>query len=109
MESEKLDEISKTLNRFINSQEVHNIRVNNFINSQERQNFKVLEDLGTINRGVYGDEPNGVEGLITRQDGTEKDVTKLKSSQVKAIAWGSGFVVGVNVIIFIIKEFFAKS
>lgn len=85
------------------------MRSNNFMALQETQNIKVLEEIGTINRGVYGDKPNGTLGLLTRQDTVERDVRRLKNNQARAAAWGAGFVVGLNAIIFFFKELFTKN
>lgn len=106
MSEQKLDDLSQTMNRFIASQEIHNLRVNNFMNSESEQNKKVLEEIAAVGRGVYGDKKNGYSGLIDRQQQTEADVKNLKQVKNRAMWTGSGIIIGVNAIIFFIKEFF---
>lgn len=50
---------------------------------------QILPDIQQIKRGVYGDEGNGVEGLIQRTKKVEIRVTKWDEFRKKAI-WIAG-------------------
>jgi hypothetical protein len=105
MENERFDSLERNLNRFIHAQEMHNVRQVNFMDEQEKQNAQVLTEIATINRGVYGDEKNEVDGLHKRMKIVELAVKKWKNDRARVIAWGLGIAAGFNGAFFIIKEF----
>lgn len=59
-------------------------------------------------RAVYGDEANGVPGLLKRQMKDEEDIHKLKDGR-KKLGWIlTGFVAAIQAIWFLFKEVFSK-
>jgi len=79
------------------------IMLKEFIVEQKAFNKTILDEVHTINRGLYGDAKNGVKGLIIRQDeddrrieALEKEVGKLKGFRNKVIWTGAGFVAGLQ-------------
>lgn len=103
---DKLDTIEMILKKFIREQGQHNGRVNEFMIQQETQNTKVIEEIDSVKRGVYGDPQNQNPGLLDRQKVTEETVRRIKSKQSKTFWWASGAVAGLNVAIYFVKELF---
>lgn len=61
------------------------------------------QELGTIKRGVYGDEANGVKGLIERQNEDEERMDKMERRQYKIGVWLGIIVIGLDAIWNIVK------
>lgn len=101
MENDKLREIEMILKKFIREQNDQNRHVNFFISEQTATTAKLSEDVSEVKRGLYGDPKNEVVGIMAT-------VKSLKTFKTKAIYWGSGVIVGVNVAIFIIRELITK-
>lgn len=101
MENEKLHEIEMILKKFIREQNDHKRQVNFFISEQTATTAKMAEDMDEVKRGLYGDPKNEVPGIMAT-------VKSLKTFKTKALYWGSGVIVGVNVAIFLIKELITK-
>jgi hypothetical protein len=101
MENEKLREIEMILKKFIREQNDQNRHVNFFISEQTATSAKLSEDVDEVKRGLYGDPKNEVVGIMTT-------VKALKTFKTRALYWGSGVIVGVNIAIFLIRELITK-
>lgn len=97
------------LSDHIKKQDEQNAKQNRFMFNQYRNNLSVMQKINSLERGVYGDEPNETPGLNDRLKTNELEVNKLKNKQTRALAWGGGFIVGFNALIFLIKEFFNRN
>lgn len=80
-----------------------------FIEDYKVFKVTILNEVGSIKRGVYGDSVNGVRGLIQRQDEDEKRIRQLEqdTKEIKAsvkgfrnkLIWtGAGFVAGLQAL-----------
>jgi len=66
--------------------------------------LKRMEDeIHTIKRGVYGDEPNGVKGLIATDREQHQRIKSLEDNRKKLLWFGGGILAMVELIIQIIK------
>lgn len=73
-----------------------NARLTRFMDAQEVFNDKLMGKVETIERGVYGDQPNQTPGALSRITMLEQKVKKLFSDRKKVIWVGSTFVVVVG-------------
>lgn len=73
------------------------------MDAQEAFNGKLMEEVSTIKRGVYGDQPNQTPGALSRIAMLEQKVKKLFSDRKKAIWVGSGAIIGVGGLVELIK------
>jgi hypothetical protein len=64
--------------------------------------------VSSIKRAIYGDKANEVPGLLTRQASDEKRITDLESTKKQAIWWGSGLLVGLQGLIYVIYKYLLK-
>jgi len=80
-----------------------------FIEDYKEFKVTILNEVHSLNRGLYGDPKNGVKGLIQRQDDDERRISQLEQdtkeikSSVKGIRnkliWsGAGFVAGLQAL-----------
>lgn len=81
-----------------------------FIAEQKAFNKTILDEVHTLNRGLYGDQKNGVKGLVQRQEEDEsarfdmkKEIHQLKGFRNKMIWTGVGFIAGIQGIWELIK------
>lgn len=88
----KLNQISQHLSRLEQLQQDHFQKTMACID-------KVEKEVEKINRGMYGDSANHVEGLITRQQKDEDRLTSLEALKKRAVWWGAGFLIGVEIVI----------
>lgn len=66
--------------------------------------LKRMEDeIHTIKRGVYGDEPNGVKGLIQTDKEQHTRIKKLENGRNKFLWFGGGVLAVIEIIIQLIK------
>ncbi|HUQ67174.1 MAG TPA: hypothetical protein VM101_13515 [Flavitalea sp.] len=56
------------------------------------------DELATIKRGIYGDKPNGVVGLIETDKDQEKRISALEDGQKKQIWTIGGFASAFSVL-----------
>lgn len=68
------------------------------------QQRTIMQDIGSINRAIYGDEKNHVPGLLQRQLQDEKNIEELKMTK-KRVVWG---LAGAITVFEIIRELFSK-
>jgi hypothetical protein len=61
-----------------------------------------------MNRGLYGDEINKQPGLMQKHFEVSAKVDMLDDHRKKAIWWGSGLMIGIQAVWFMIKEYFSK-
>lgn len=54
---------------------------------------RIESELHTVKRGVYGDEPNGVKGLIKTDIEQHQRIKKLEERDKKYVYIGTGIVV----------------
>lgn len=80
-------------------------RLNRFMDAQEAFNEQLMSEVGTIKRGVYGDEPNQTPGALSRITMLEVKVKKLFSDRKKVIWVGSTAVVVVGGLFKLIELF----
>lgn len=60
-------------------------------------------EIHTIKRGVYGDEPNGVEGLIATDKKQHIRIKSLEDGRKKFVYFGLGVMGVIEIIIQVIK------
>jgi len=81
------------------------IMLKDFILEQRSFNKTILDEVHSLNRGIYGDSKNGVKGLIDRQNeddiriaALETDVHKLKGFRKQIVWTGAGFLAGLQAL-----------
>lgn len=85
-----------------------------FITRQDEHNKKMMGEIATIKRGLYGDETNLVKGLMERQLEDERNIEQLEKSTdnrlrklengEKKKAWmAAGFLAAVEIIVQVAK------
>lgn len=82
-----------------------------FCRTQETFNARVIDELGSISRGLYGDEKNNQIGLVHRQREDERQfialtarIHKVENQQYKTGVW-----LGVGVAAFTLLSEFIKT
>lgn len=50
-----------------------------------------------IRRGLYGDVPNNVKGLVQYREEDHNRITSLEDSKKKAIWWGAGAIFAIEI------------
>ncbi len=66
----------------------------------------IQEDVHTIKRGVYGDEPNGVLGLIATDKDQHRRIKNLEDTKKKIIYVAIGAFSIIEFIIHLAKSLF---
>lgn len=66
------------------------------------------KELANIKRGVYGDQVNGVKGLIERQNEDEERMDKMERVLYKTAVWLGVIVIGLDAIWNIVKSHLVK-
>lgn len=64
---------------------------------------RMENEIHTIKRGIYGDEPNGVEGLIATDKKQHIRIKSLEDGRKKFIYFGLGAMGVIEIIIQVIK------
>jgi len=64
---------------------------------------RMEEEIHTIKRGVYGDEPNQVKGLIQTDREQHLRIKKLEDGRRKFLYFGAGVLAVVEIIIQLVK------
>jgi hypothetical protein len=91
------------------------ITITGFIKDQKSHNQEVMTELATVKRGFYGDKSNLVKGMVDRQISDEMHILELQNRCSKLehqfkhyIYKATGFIVGIEVIIWLVKQGIVK-
>lgn len=84
------------------------IQISTDIHGMRGEMTHMKKSIDNIDRGVYGDKPNKIPGLIDRQNADEERIAALEKNMVSkktVYAWVAGLSSGVAAIGHTIKEF----
>ncbi len=90
-----LDDIMGALQKIENSQD-----------KMERKQEFFMREVETIKRGIYGDEMNGVRGLMETDKEQHKRIKSLETDRSKFYWMGGGLAISWPVVWHFIKEKF---
>lgn len=103
-ERDKIDQLVKSVTQL----EATQLEINSHIHEE----LKTMQyALGTISRGIYGDEQNKFKGVIERQIDAERKhsdqetkIQKIEKNQYRMGVWGSGLVIGLQAAWVFLKD-----